>query len=434
MAAPKVRCINLDWLEVYCLESNDHYPCNAEYFRNQGYNVKERDYGTRVYKEMFTICNDVGDPLIEIRRNPASGNSDFQGLVPESTHIRLPNWMLYYGSPIDFLRDFLVRHEYIFKRIYRIDIAYDFEYFDSGDQPKRFAQRYFKGVYRKINQAEIHPHGEDRWTEFEWNSIKWGSPSSMVTTKLYDKTLELRKGKTDKPWIKTAWMVAGLIDNPATMAKRNSQGEWYQPEIWRVEFSMMSAADGWIVLDWVNGKRQKKQTIPHRLNMFDSPDKLWKRFQDLAYNYFHFKVQEYKKPRTGIAARALGSILDESKLEPQRKDRCRDKILFYWDKGHEFCRLSAAPSESRPHKDDMALMRKLQLYKNYHADHDIRQACDVLIHEIERVESLRFIPYGDNAERRALQIALQRKIGGDERSVLALMEEIVQLLKNDEIW
>ena len=53
---------------------------NAEYFRNQGYVVIERDYGTRVYSEMFTIEDEHGQPFIEVRRNPQSGSSEFTGL------------------------------------------------------------------------------------------------------------------------------------------------------------------------------------------------------------------------------------------------------------------------------------------------------------------------------------------------------------------
>ncbi|MBR0341902.1 MAG: hypothetical protein IJH64_06605, partial [Oscillospiraceae bacterium] len=68
----KTRVCNIDWLEVYCLESNQRYPCNAEYFERAGYYVRQREYGTRVYKEMFEITDKDGNPLIEIRRNPAS--------------------------------------------------------------------------------------------------------------------------------------------------------------------------------------------------------------------------------------------------------------------------------------------------------------------------------------------------------------------------
>ena len=43
-----MRCVNLDWLEVSCEESNNRFPCDPDYFRSQGFIVHERDYGTRV--------------------------------------------------------------------------------------------------------------------------------------------------------------------------------------------------------------------------------------------------------------------------------------------------------------------------------------------------------------------------------------------------
>ena len=62
-----MRCVNIDWLEVSCEESNMRYPCNAEYFRQQGYFVHERDYGTRVWGEVFTIEDEEGHDWIEVR-------------------------------------------------------------------------------------------------------------------------------------------------------------------------------------------------------------------------------------------------------------------------------------------------------------------------------------------------------------------------------
>ena len=43
------RCVNIDWLEVYVEEANDRFPCNADYYREHGYSVREREYGTRQY-------------------------------------------------------------------------------------------------------------------------------------------------------------------------------------------------------------------------------------------------------------------------------------------------------------------------------------------------------------------------------------------------
>lgn len=428
------RCVNLDWLEVYVLESNERYPCNAEYFRRQGYLVQEREYGTRVYREMFTITNEAGDPLIEIRRNPASGASDFHGLIEQSCHIRLPNWMLYQGNPIQFLRDFLLKHDYIFKRIFRIDIAYDFTKFDSGDLPANFAKRLLERKYRKINQCTIRAIGEDKWTDYAWQSLSWGSKSSMVTTKLYNKTLELKQSKFDKPYIKTCWMVNGLVDNPMSMTKRNALGEMEKVEVWRIEFSMNSAADGWLTIEMNHAKKPYKQTIPHTLSMFDSPDKLWQRFQDLAYNYFHFKVKVKKQVRQGLSSKALEKVHSHGDENWQRKDRCPDKILFYWDKGHQFMRLNSAPVSSKPARDEDILRRKLIQYRMCHADPKIRTACTTLIENIEKVDSLRFLPMGDSKERLAIQRVLSAKLNGDERAVQDIMGEIMEILNNNEIW
>ena len=431
---PKKRCVNIDWLEVYVLESNNNYPCNADYFRKAGYLVKERDYGTRVYKEMFEITDDMGNPLLEIRRNPASGQADFQGLSEFSSHIRVPNWLLYQKDPIGFLREFLLKHDYIFKRIYRIDICYDFEYFDSGDQPARFARRYLQGVYRKINQCHLTAHGYDSWNGCNYNSLSWGSPSSMVSTKLYNKTLELKEGKNDKPWIKAAWMVNDLIDNPCSMTKRNTNGKLYHPEIWRVEFSMKSEADGWIVWEMQNRKKVRKQTIPHRLEMFDSPDKVWRRFQNLAYHYFHFKHVEFLGDGVLMEVKDGKLVHSDLELRPQRKDRCSDKVLFYWDKDLEFATLSAAPPPSKKNSREETLRRRLNEYRMSHPQAEIRTACDVILKNIENLEKLRFAPLGDEKERMAMQIALTKKLNGDSRAALEIIAEVKALLEKDEIW
>ena len=383
---------------------------------------------------MFEILNSNGDPVIEIRRNPASGSSDFNGLVEQSCHIRLPNWMLYQGNPVQFLQEFLLKNDYIFKRIYRIDIAYDFETFDSGDSPARFAKRYLAGRYRKINQCFLSAHGNDTWSECKWQSLSWGSKSSMVTTKLYNKTLELSESKNDKPWIKTCWMVNGLIDNPMSMTKRNALGELYKPEIWRVEFAMMSQADGWLTIEMNHANKPYKQTIPHRLSMFDSPDKLWQRFQDLAYNYFHFKVKTKKKIHGGLVAEALSKVHSDNDEGWQRKDRCPDKILFHWDEGHTFMKLSAAPSMSKPDRDDESLKRRLILYRMSHSDAKVRLACDTLIQNIERIASLRFVPLGDNKDRLALQKTLAAKLNGDQRAAQDILQEMIELLNNKELF
>ena len=428
------RCIHIDWLEVYCLEPANKYPLNAEYFRRKGYMVREREYGTRVYKEMFEILNDNDQPIMEVRRNPASGTSEFSGLVPESCHLRLPNWMLYYGNPVTFLMEFMLENEYIFKRIFRIDIAYDFEKFDSNDIPGRFVRRYLKGEYRKFNQCHLTAHGQDAWNDCNWNSLSWGSRTSMVSTKLYNKSLELTEAKNDKPYIRTCWMVAGLIDNPLNFTKRCSDGSIKKVDIWRLEYSMKSACDGWIVIEMNNGKKEKKQHIPHRLPLFDSKDKLWQRFQDLTYHYFRFKYKEYVSLNTKYCGGVLESLNSDSKRPLKRKDRCRDKKLFYFDAGHQFTQLSQAPSDKTVIKEDDVLERRLRIYQMTHANAEVRKACEIILKEIDLNKLVNYTPDHRLREARALQITLAHKMNGDTRRVADILDEVMKLINSDEIW
>lgn len=407
-----MRCVNLDWLEVYCLESNNRYPCNADYFRRQGYFVREREYGTRQYNEMFTLEDEHGEPMIEIRRNPCAGFSTFAGFLPQSTHIRFVNRYCYMSNCVQIMRDFLLKHEYIFKRIFRIDICYDFHHFDTGDLPERFAHRYLEGKYSKINQCHLSAHGLDNWSDFQWETLSWGSPTSMVSTKLYNKSKELARSAHDKPYIRYCWWECGLITDPVTGVLVDSQGVQSKPDIWRIEFSLRSAADTWLIIEDQSGKRMKKKAIKHTLSMFDSPDKLWQRFEDLAFHYFRFKHFE----------------------EGQRKDRCHDKQLFYFSRDRMFAQITQLPRESQPMRDDQILKKRLIVFRSYHSDMTIRNACDEILKYFDRQEARRLTISELNLETRALQEAVRARMQGDERSPLVIIEEVKKLLADKQIF
>ena len=113
------RCVNIDWLEVYCLEDALTYPHDAEYFRRAGFHVEEREYGTPVYHEMFTLYDHYDQPLIEIRRNPKSavGRQVNGVLDPNACHVRLSNRTCYFNSPVQLLQQFLEQY-FLFKEFY----------------------------------------------------------------------------------------------------------------------------------------------------------------------------------------------------------------------------------------------------------------------------------------------------------------------------
>lgn len=297
------RCVNIDWLELHAYEPLMG-TLNADYFRRNGYHVEEREYGTRVYREMFTILDSHGYGMIEIRRNPSS-----QGLHGihqfNECHIRLTNRTCYWDNAADMLNNFVRKHQYYNVRISRVDICLDFATFDSGDDPAAFIRRFLKHKYSKINQGRIHAHGEDTWSGQDWNSLSWGSKTSPVSTKMYDKTMELlnaKLGTYNKPYIRQAWLLSGLIDD---IDRCTLNGETQR--IWRVEFSLMSSVRGWIPIE-LDGKTHNYQSIRNTLEVYSSRENMIVIFASLAQHYFRFKYYE----------------------DGKRKDRCKDKILFRW--------------------------------------------------------------------------------------------------------
>lgn len=301
-----MRILNIDWLEIYCIEQIDE-PRDAEFFKSQGFEVKERDYGTPIYKEMFTICEN-GNPYIEIRRNPYSVKSMGGIMQDGSCHIRLCNESCYHDNPIDEMRTFILTYDFVYKSIARIDICLDFNVFDNGWTPQRFINSYMRSNISKVNQTNVSCHGSDCWDGRSFNSLKWGAVTSPISTKLYNKTLEMKQGE-DKSYIRQWWMCGGDFVGMA-LKPDETTGLDMTKDVWRLEFSIKAQAQA--------RKRKHGNEEKFTLHLFDydTKEKLWMRFCELYEMYFDFRKKEY--------------VYDEVKQERhlKRKYDCKRIKLF----------------------------------------------------------------------------------------------------------
>lgn len=360
------RCVNIDWLECYCLEDAINYPHNADYFRSQGFIVHEREYGTPVYEEMFVVIGTDDQPLIEVRRNPksAKGRQLHGVLDPAACHIRLTNRTCYFNNPASLMQQFLERYGLHFQRISRIDICLDFIKFDYGDEPAVFIDRYFRHKYAKINQCRIRAHGRDMWDGRIWNSVSWGNEKSMIGTKFYNKSMELRE-RSDKPYIRQAWRAAGLIDDEVSMTTvivgKDGKPVTVKPDIWRVEFSIKSSTRKWFVMEVDGGAKRKIKSMRNTLDMYYTKDDLLTMFFSLAEHYFHFK--KFKAAT--------------------RKDRCEDKLLFKTEEKAVHYKLENVATAETPSKTLNALYHLIEDYRENHVESDIFKACNILLSKIE---------------------------------------------------
>lgn len=405
----KKKCINIDWLEVYCKESLDNTPCDAGFFRAHGFFVREREYGTRQYRQMFTLEGEDNEPMYEIRREPVAQDSRVKGMFdPTSCHIRLHNRQCYHPEAVNRLHDFLQRFKYTVVRIYRLDICHDFERFDEGDDPQKFIERYMNGKYSKVNQGNISAHGADRWEARLWNSISWGAPSSMVSTKMYDKTAEI--ASNDKPYIRYAWFCAGLVDDWEQLVKKSEDGTQYKPRIWRVEFSIRSSARGYYIIEDHGGKKTQTIQAEHTLSSYNTPEKLLHAFNCLQQYYFHFKHY----------------------VPGVRKDRCEDKKLFnFTEDTQAVARIDRLLTTKRNTKNLDTLISRLEAWREYHADQKLRQACSVVINAIRDERMIVTVPTNEPAETiTALRLLLSRRIKGTGQDVAHDVQDVQMLMQS----
>lgn len=417
---PLPRCVNIDWLEVSVLEPVTQ-PHDPDYFRSCGFVVHEREYGTRVWRSMFTLEGSDGYPFIEVRREPQS-----EIIAPNVAHLRFVNRVCYFEHASLVMQDFIDKYHYDFHHIARIDICYDFEKFDYGDDPRDFMQRFMMGKYSKINQANIHAHGSDEWAGRVWNSISWGSPSSDIGTKFYNKTLELYDPTTKtygKPYIRQAWYLCGLVDDATTLQKTKPDGTIYVPAIWRVEFSIRSSVRRWFKIH-LNGKEKSIQSIRNTLDMYSSDDKLLAMFAALSEHYFHFKhlLKRYNFAKDG-----------HTSGNPVRKDRCPDKLLFNW-KCEQLTIKPEKTDVSGTDKPDTSLLRLLSALKQYReTTHDtkVRNTCDVLIaHLSEKIANQDISNHSNRWDIVALRQTLSAKVRGsiiDPAVLLRTMQKDLKL-------
>lgn len=408
----KIKCINLDWLSVYCLEPKG-VAMTAAYFRKLGWTVEEREYGTPQYREKFTLMNGR-HPFLEIERNPYSLKQNGGIFEPESCHIRLANRTLYQPKPIQQLTSFIIKYGYEYRGISRVDVCCDLTIFDNGMKPQDLANKYMKDKIWKVHQSHIAPYtndGDDTWripislgahgketkTGRTWNSLKWGSPKSALSTKLYNKTLELETN-TGKFYIKDAWVKSGLCDlqkvryeyrNPKTkeVEIRAKQvcvvpgsavdheipiEEAKKIDVWRVEFSMNSEGRKWIDLG-------DNHIVDLSLNAFDNLDSLAATFFTCSEWLFCFI---YAKWITKGATRIK-----------ERTNRCKKLQLFNTKFLHSHYKPQRQTEMEDPSRTEKIMMNRLMAKsKDENLSKEYRDACWQVATELSKEHGEWWLP------------------------------------------
>lgn len=210
--------------------------------------------------------------------------------------IKLSNPLLYIYNWRFFLYDILRTLKWTPISITRADFCVDFNKFAGGIRPLKFLRMYVQPAssrfpsYLRVGSNKFCAYGIKRIDSTDYQSVRWGSRESGVSTYIYNKSLELATKKA-KPWIVNAWKDAGLVvDNP------------HLP-VWRIEFSVTSK--GLSLLDKNTGELSVLET-----RLFDTSEKVRDICRIYAQKYFRFRLV----PPTGTARPKYAKDLPEVKL------------------------------------------------------------------------------------------------------------------------
>lgn len=215
--------VNVDWVELYC--KFDSLLCRNEFATPHdsdlhGFGVILREYGTRVYANVASITYNR-EPFAVLTFNPLSSLDRGGIMSPLMCHIKLENEWCYRDGWWDTLKHALRVFRINPLRISRVDICCDVQHFACGLYAADLCQGLIKRRYYKVHQPNWSAHGKDS-ARIIWNSLAFGSTSSPVFTRFYNKTLELCQ-KKDKQYIRECWKLVGFNEDR---------------DVWRVEFSL----------------------------------------------------------------------------------------------------------------------------------------------------------------------------------------------------
>ena len=215
--------INVDWLQVYCHDDN-HGFLHDIYYGVSAYEFKLLPHGTRHFKELWEVIDEDGEKYAIIQRVPHSSIISADGAI-----IQLCNRELYRPYYASNFIVFLSSHHFRYKSISRLDICFDSNYLYKKLKHSKLIKDLMTGVVLKNNQSKV------AWNfnaianvgkPMECNSCSFGSKSSSVSTKMYNKTLEMKEQK-QKPYIIESWGYNGLN---------------LDMDVWRIEISIKSDA------------------------------------------------------------------------------------------------------------------------------------------------------------------------------------------------
>lgn len=315
--------VSIDWLQTYCLGNRiepGEYSDGVYHF-----SVIGRPEETKLFKHVVEVYA-LRVKVAVITQCPRSSV-----INPRCTLVKLENRVLYSSKYVSILFAIQKVLKLYYKGITRIDVACDFNTFYNGRSVQKFIKQYImtapgdkKHVYRKGSDEFFIRGSKKRNATSVFNYIRLGSKNSRVHSYIYDKSQEL-KDKKDKPWIRQAWKLAGLVNDDTT-------------HVWRAEISIHAEGTELINL----GTGQLFRLSPEYLDTKERIDYLFvfyaRKYMDFRERAGSVKLSKYKKIKLfniecqeQCVPNYIPTSWDSGRVEKICANRLRKILLQYVD-------------------------------------------------------------------------------------------------------
>lgn len=298
--------INVDWLQVFCHDMN-YGLLNEIYYEKSAYEFVKMEYSSRHFREIWEVRNMDGEKYATIQRCPFSSVISSDGAI-----IQLANRELYRHCFASEFLIFLRSHGFKYKSISRLDVCFDSNCLRNNLQYPSFIRRIIEKRYLKNNQSKIAGSFSAEGSlniNSDWNSLRWGSPRSGVSTKIYNKTLEMKEVK-QKPYITECWAYNGLD---------------IEKDVWRMEISIKSDASTTI-------RTETGEIFRITPDSLGNPSVVEDVFFSYAKKYFAFKRNDGTKNKTRMKDVEIFPRGRTTTLHPvritEKKDSSRSDRIF----------------------------------------------------------------------------------------------------------
>jgi hypothetical protein len=224
-----MHCISIsyDWISLYCFKFG-----NFEDLPSENLTIVKQFYSTKVYRDVHIVyVNSLEFATItSVPLSPV--------LNPAGAIIKFHNKICYEPDIAQILPKILQLLNLKFQSISRLDVCADFQKFNKNLDPSTFINKFLVGKFLKLTKSTWKVYGTQK-VKNTYNQISFGSATSWLTIKLYNKFLE-QKEVAVKPWIIDKCQQAGIDTDQ---------------DFWRCEFSLKSTdnkiidTDGCVIFD-----------------------------------------------------------------------------------------------------------------------------------------------------------------------------------------